>query len=140
MGGFVRCGGGTHKNRDLIASFYGPRPQAVVYHAPPTRYGLVVRWLVCVPDFGLDVGFWFGGWAWAFRWKKRKTPRTALLSQDPAVQVSSALACFTAVFGMGTGGTTPLWARGESDVVRLIPGGSVWWRDVIGMWDVGSGM
>ena len=65
---------------------------------------------------------------------KRKTPRTALLSQDPAVQVSSALACFTSVFGMGTGGTTPLWARGESDVVRLavrsIPEWIFWWRDV----------
>jgi hypothetical protein len=62
--------------------------------------------------------------------RKRKTPRTALLSQDPAVQVSSALACFTSVFGMGTGGTTPLWARGESDVVDFPKGGS-WWRDVV---------
>ena len=64
-------------------------------------------------EFGLEVGFGLGSWIEA----KEKTPRTALLSQDPAVQVSSALACFTSVFGMGTGGTTPLWARGESDVV-----------------------
>ena len=63
------------------------------------------------------MGFCF--WVWVEA--KEKTPRTALLSQDPAVQVSSALACFTSVFGMGTGGTTPLWARGESDVVRSIP-------------------
>ncbi len=41
-----------------------------------------------------------------------KIPRTDLLSQDPAVPVPSALARFTSVFGMGTGGSTPLWARG----------------------------
>jgi hypothetical protein len=41
-----------------------------------------------------------------------KIPRTDLLSQDPAVPVPSALARFTAVFGMGTGGSTPLRARG----------------------------
>ena len=48
---------------------------------------------------------------------KRKPPRTALLSQDPSVQVPSAQARFTTVFGMGTGGTTPLWARGESHLI-----------------------
>lgn len=41
-----------------------------------------------------------------------KIPRTDLLSQDPAVPVPSALARFTSVFGMGTGGSTPLWPRG----------------------------
>ena len=44
--------------------------------------------------------------------REGKIPRTDLLSQDPAVPVPSALARFTAVFGMGTGGSTPLRARG----------------------------
>ena len=44
--------------------------------------------------------------------REGKIPRTDLLSQDPAVPVPSALARFTSVFGMGTGGSTPLWARG----------------------------
>jgi hypothetical protein len=32
----------------------------------------------------------------------------AYFPQEVSPSVSSALACFTAVFGMGTGGTTPL--------------------------------
>ena len=43
---------------------------------------------------------------------KGKIPRTDLLSQAVARPVPSALARFTSVFGMGTGGSTPLWARG----------------------------
>ena len=35
-------------------------------------------------------------------------PGDVLLSQDPSVQVSSALEVLTSVFGMGTGGTPPV--------------------------------
>ena len=35
-------------------------------------------------------------------------PGNDLLSQDPSVQVSSALEVLTSVFGMGTGGTPPV--------------------------------
>ena len=41
------------------------------------------------------------------RWPLRHLPGNDLLSQDPAVQVSSALEVLTSVFEMGTGGTPP---------------------------------
>ena len=39
-------------------------------------------------------------------------PGSDLFSQDPAVQVSSAMERFTSVFGIGTGGSTPLQPPG----------------------------
>ena len=47
---------------------------------------------------------------------RKITPRTDLLLQGAAPQLSSALRCLTSEFGMGSGGSTALWARSEKIV------------------------
>jgi hypothetical protein len=50
---------------------------------------------------------------------QRRTPGDDLLSQEVYLQVPSARAGLTAVFGMGTGMTPPPWPPGELLVLNI---------------------
>ena len=61
-----------------------------------------------------EVGFFLPPTPYSLLPYFKKSPRTDLLSQAAARLVPSALARFTSEFGMDSGGSTPLWARGET--------------------------